>query len=395
VKLQALIDRKKVVITEDTIRQALRLDDANGVECLSNEEIFAKLARMRYEKPPPKLTFYKAFFSAQWKFLIHMIVQCMCVKRTAWNEFSSSMASAVICLATEEDEDDNEVPAAPSPPSHTHKSSPPSQERIPSPPQAQPAPPSSPPQQQPTQTIDTSESSMSLLNTLMETCATLTQKVAHLEQDKVAQALEIVKLKQGVKKLEKKRKSKSSILKRLRKVELDADKDVTLVDVDTAVEMDADTQGRMEEDVTAIKEINASKPTVFDDEDEKEDLEKAKVLQQQYDQKQENMDWNIVAEQMQEKHLDNIKKYQSLKRKPISVAQDRKNMIVYFKNIVGYKIQHFKDRDEEPTKKRAAKETLLQESFKKLRAEVEVSGSSSTQQDTPTVDNTEISEEDV
>nr|GEV81547.1 hypothetical protein [Tanacetum cinerariifolium] len=51
VRLQALIDRKKVIITEDTIRQALRLDDAVGVDCLPNEEIFAKLARMGYEKP--------------------------------------------------------------------------------------------------------------------------------------------------------------------------------------------------------------------------------------------------------------------------------------------------------------------------------------------------------
>nr|GFB27371.1 hypothetical protein [Tanacetum cinerariifolium] len=32
VKLQALIDRKKVIITEDTIRKNLRLDDADGVE---------------------------------------------------------------------------------------------------------------------------------------------------------------------------------------------------------------------------------------------------------------------------------------------------------------------------------------------------------------------------
>nr|GEZ79682.1 glutamic acid-rich protein-like [Tanacetum cinerariifolium] len=55
---------------------------------------------MGYEKPSTKLTFYKVFFSAQWKFLIHTIVQCMSAKRTAWNEFSSSMASALICLAT-------------------------------------------------------------------------------------------------------------------------------------------------------------------------------------------------------------------------------------------------------------------------------------------------------
>nr|GEU82604.1 hypothetical protein [Tanacetum cinerariifolium] len=230
---------------------------------------------------------------------------------------------------------------------------------IPSPLQAQPSSPP-PPQEPPTQPTLTLESSMTILNTLMETCATLSQKVAHLDQDKVAQTLEITKLKQRVKKLEKKRRFKHSSLKRLRKVELDADEDVTLVDVDTIVEMDVDTQGRMEEDVTAVKEVNAVEPTVFDDE---------------------------------EKHLDDIKKYQSLKRKPISVALARKNIIVYFKNMARYKIQHFKD--EEPTKKRAAKETLLQESFKKLRAEVKVSGSFSTQQDTPTVDPVKMSEEDV
>nr|GFA52405.1 hypothetical protein [Tanacetum cinerariifolium] len=92
-----------------------------------------------------------------------------------------------------------------------------------------------------------------------------------------------------------------------------------------------------------------------------------------------------VVEQMQEKHLDNIRKYQSLKMKPISIAQAKKNMIVYLKNMAGYKIEHFKgmtyekvrpifereynkvqtlfmpnkDVVEEPTKKRVAKETLL------------------------------------
>ncbi|GJT15219.1 hypothetical protein Tco_0873925 [Tanacetum coccineum] len=55
---------------------------------------------MGYEKLLQKLTFYKAFFSPQWKFLIHTILQCLSAKTTAWNEFSSTMASAIICLAT-------------------------------------------------------------------------------------------------------------------------------------------------------------------------------------------------------------------------------------------------------------------------------------------------------
>nr|GEW42960.1 xylulose kinase-1 [Tanacetum cinerariifolium] len=95
-------NKKKVVVTEATIKEALHLDDAEGVECLPNEEIFAELARMGYEKPSTKLTFYKAFFSSQWKFLVHTILQCMSAKRTSWNEFSSSMASAVICLSSEQ-----------------------------------------------------------------------------------------------------------------------------------------------------------------------------------------------------------------------------------------------------------------------------------------------------
>nr|GFB51141.1 hypothetical protein [Tanacetum cinerariifolium] len=48
-----------------SIRDGLHLDDAEGIECLPNEEIFAELARMSYEKPSTKLTFYKAFFSSQ------------------------------------------------------------------------------------------------------------------------------------------------------------------------------------------------------------------------------------------------------------------------------------------------------------------------------------------
>nr|GEZ86943.1 uncharacterized mitochondrial protein AtMg00810-like [Tanacetum cinerariifolium] len=64
VQLRAPIDGKKVVVSEDVIQRDIYLDDADGVECLSNEDIFVELAQMGYKKPPPKLTFYKVFFSA-------------------------------------------------------------------------------------------------------------------------------------------------------------------------------------------------------------------------------------------------------------------------------------------------------------------------------------------
>nr|GEZ42321.1 putative ribonuclease H-like domain-containing protein [Tanacetum cinerariifolium] len=48
-RLQALVDKKKVVVTKAAIREVLWLDDAEGVDCLPNEEIFIELARMGYE----------------------------------------------------------------------------------------------------------------------------------------------------------------------------------------------------------------------------------------------------------------------------------------------------------------------------------------------------------
>nr|GEU47963.1 retrovirus-related Pol polyprotein from transposon TNT 1-94 [Tanacetum cinerariifolium] len=82
----------------DTKKPLLKDPDSEDIVYLMN----AELAWMGYEKPSTKLTFYKAFFSAQWKFLNHIIVQCMSAKRTVWNKFSSFMASDVICLATDD-----------------------------------------------------------------------------------------------------------------------------------------------------------------------------------------------------------------------------------------------------------------------------------------------------
>ncbi|GJR62117.1 putative ribonuclease H-like domain-containing protein [Tanacetum coccineum] len=99
VQLQALVDRKKIVVIEASIRRDLQLEDTNGVDCLPNAIIFEQLTLMGYEKLSQKLTFYKAFFSPQWKFLIHTILQCLSAKTTTWNEFSSNVAFAIICLA--------------------------------------------------------------------------------------------------------------------------------------------------------------------------------------------------------------------------------------------------------------------------------------------------------
>ncbi|GJS39713.1 putative ribonuclease H-like domain-containing protein [Tanacetum coccineum] len=99
VQLHALVDGKNIIISEASIRRDLKLEDGEGIDYLPNSTIFEQLAMMGYEKISQKLTFYKSFFSPQWKFLIYTILQCLSPKTTAWNEFSSTMASAIICLA--------------------------------------------------------------------------------------------------------------------------------------------------------------------------------------------------------------------------------------------------------------------------------------------------------
>ncbi|GJY02755.1 hypothetical protein Tco_0360907 [Tanacetum coccineum] len=98
-QIHAKVNGKTVVITESSVRRDLHFDDEDGITCLTNTEIFENLQLMGYEKLSDKLTFQKSFFSPQWKYLIHTILQCLSSKSTAWNEFGTNIASAVICLA--------------------------------------------------------------------------------------------------------------------------------------------------------------------------------------------------------------------------------------------------------------------------------------------------------
>ncbi|GJY76441.1 putative ribonuclease H-like domain-containing protein [Tanacetum coccineum] len=69
VQLQALVDGKKIIITESIVRRDLQLKDAEGIECLPNATIFEQFTLMG-------------------------------AKTTTWNEYSSTMVSAIICLVT-------------------------------------------------------------------------------------------------------------------------------------------------------------------------------------------------------------------------------------------------------------------------------------------------------
>ncbi|GJY80329.1 hypothetical protein Tco_0493080, partial [Tanacetum coccineum] len=100
VKINATIDGHSLSITEGSLRRHLKLADQDGVTSIPNSEIFEQLALMGYHTDSDKLTFQKGAFSPQWRFLIHCILHCISPKKTAWEQFSSNIATAVICLAT-------------------------------------------------------------------------------------------------------------------------------------------------------------------------------------------------------------------------------------------------------------------------------------------------------
>nr|GEX24534.1 putative ribonuclease H-like domain-containing protein [Tanacetum cinerariifolium] len=88
-------------IEASPLRINLKLQDEEGISSLPDTELFENLTLMGYNiSPNQKFTFQKRKFSHQWKYLIHTIMQCISPKSTGFNEFSSHIATARVCLAT-------------------------------------------------------------------------------------------------------------------------------------------------------------------------------------------------------------------------------------------------------------------------------------------------------
>nr|GFA98828.1 synaptobrevin, longin-like domain protein [Tanacetum cinerariifolium] len=100
-KIHATVDGILRTITESSLRRNIKLKDEEGISSLPDTELFENLTLMGYNiSPNQKFTFQKGQFSHQWKYLIHTIMQCLSPKSTGFNEFSSNIATALVCLAT-------------------------------------------------------------------------------------------------------------------------------------------------------------------------------------------------------------------------------------------------------------------------------------------------------
>nr|GEY05094.1 hypothetical protein [Tanacetum cinerariifolium] len=193
-QLQALVDGKKVLITESTIKRDLQLEDAEGVHCLPNAVIFEQLTLMGrkvIEVPQPS--------------------DPTSVTDGAVNEeMDDSLERAATTATSLDAEHDRGV-----------------------------------------NTPQSGKDSLKL-NELMELCTKLQQKVLDLEATKTTRALEIDNLKKRVKKLERRKRSRTYGVKRLYKVGFSAR--VKSSEDEGLGEKDASKQGRIT-DIDANEDI--------------------------------------------------------------------------------------------------------------------------------------------
>nr|GEU58975.1 ribonuclease H-like domain-containing protein [Tanacetum cinerariifolium] len=318
-KLQALVDKKKVVVTEAAIREVLRLDDAKGVHCLPSEEIFTELARKGVETP---------------------LFEGMLVGHEIEGRGDEDEHVEDVTAGDDAQGDDTashgEVPTV----QHTPPQSPLTQ------PQTQPQP-------QPTANFP-----MSLLQEALDTCAALTRRVEHLEYDKVAQALEITKLKR--RRIDAFDDTVMDDESDQGRIIDEMDKDDVIALMDNKEEDKKDEEAKEDEptevpkvvDVVTIaklitKVVTATSETVT--------AASAIISTTEPQVLAATTSATITAApvkvaaaptidhvKLKAKEDPPVKRYQAINRKPQTKAQALKNMMMYLKNVDGFKLDYFK-----------------------------------------------------
>nr|GEV86917.1 ribonuclease H-like domain-containing protein [Tanacetum cinerariifolium] len=444
-RLQSLVDKKKVVITKTSIRDALCLDDAEGRKFNFSKKQVGDLSTHTTKYTSSALTqkvfanirkVDKGFSGVETPLFEGMIVEQQVAEgdddevhvkdvNAAGVATEGVVSAADDIVPTADDEPSIPSPTPPTPPPQQSQDQPLTSQVHLTPPQSPQVQPQSPqPQPQPLQDAGLP---MDLFQNLMDTCTTLTRRVEHLELDKIAQALEITKIDTPDDTVMDDVSKQGGII-----ANIDADEDVVLEDaknnVDDAkdgqdVDIDesaksADIQGRTAESQAQINQIDlkhANKVLSMQDEEESEAVElqevvdvvtTAKIITEvvtsasttltaatpqlttaaaltltaapsrkrkgvviRDSQEESTTPYTIVhsegkskdkgkgilveeskpikkqaqIEQDEKYKEDNaVKRYQALKRKPQTEAQARKNMMLYLKNVAGFKMDYFK-----------------------------------------------------
>nr|GFA17588.1 hypothetical protein [Tanacetum cinerariifolium] len=361
VRLQALIDRRKVIITKDTVRQVLHLDDAKIIDCLPNEEIFAELVRMGVGK---------GFSRVDTPLFKGMLVPQQVADDVAADDIADVATDDVTVVVAED-------VALTLPPSLI----------------AQPSSPT--PQQQPSQPSHDAAISTDLLNTLLETWGIIAKidadKDVILEEVDAEKDAEVAKKDVAVQ--GRQEKSQTQVyhidLEHAYKLLCMQDDEPELAELREVIKVVTTTK-LMTEVVTATAttitaatitaapsaarrrkgvvirdpEETATSSTIVHFEPKSKDkgkgilVQEPKPLKKQVHIEQDeayareleaelnksiNCDDDLIEQVKRKEKQDNaVLIYQALKRKPQIKAQARKNMMVYLKNMVGFKMDFFK-----------------------------------------------------
>nr|GEY49424.1 hypothetical protein [Tanacetum cinerariifolium] len=405
VRVQALIDAKRVNIKESSIRHTLKLDDEEVLKPPPEMNLAALWHQQSYALPQTR-SLTSQVDHQLWDMYHHQDIYdnpsltkkvYANMKRvgTGFSRVITPLFENMLVLAAEEvgqAQDDVSIPTEPSTfkPHKKHKS----KKHQPKAPMV-PSPESSPeyiiplPSNDP---IPDANKDNLKFQELMDLCTRLSNKVLDLESEVIditsSFTNKIEKLKDKVHKLEEENKilkEKSFKSAKFDTVAPDIDKEEPaeveeVLKVVTAAKLITEVVTTAEPTTTVAQVPKASAPrrkrgVVIQDYEETTTsvimhtkvqpkdkgkgilIEKPKPLKGQAQIKQDeafarqleaelntNINWNDVTEQVKRSERQNnaVMRYQALKRKPLTEAQARKNMMIYLHNMAGCKMNFFK-----------------------------------------------------
>nr|GEV19234.1 hypothetical protein [Tanacetum cinerariifolium] len=383
VRVQALIDEKRVNIKESSILRTLKLDDAEGTSCLANAEIFdvpkqplrINLVALWH----PQLFVLLQIRSLTSKLgdmshhkdiydnpsLIKKVFATIKSVGTGFSRVVTPLFDNMLVPAAKEVgliQDDVQSITIPTEPStskpykkYKSKKQQTQAPKVPSPEYRLPSPSNDP--------LPGGEDSLEL-KALMDLCTYLSIKVLELESEvidiKSTYKERIEKLEGRVSWLEK----KNRVLKDLHSVHFKVDIAAPVVKKEKSFKQEriiADIDEDIEQDEAFARQLKAELNT--------------------------DINWNAVIDQVKrsERLNDAVMKYQALKRKPLTEAQARKNIIIYLKNMTGYKMNYFKGmtykkeveveghkREGESPEKEITKKQKMDEEAEELKSHLQI-----------------------
>nr|GEV47891.1 hypothetical protein [Tanacetum cinerariifolium] len=301
-----LVDREKVIVTEATIHEDLRLDDAESIDCLPNEEIFTKLSRIGLVRNVDSSTKFYMYL----RFLQLMIRAQVGDISLHFTKYSSPaltqkvfanmrMQADVVVDEGSASVAVDDVPAVIDEPP------------IPSPtPTTQPPPPL---QELPSTSQDVSAISKYVVDV---------EKDAEIEENAYDDELEPVELKKVV-----------TTAKFMTEMVTAASATITAATslITAAIITTAPSAARRKKGVVIRDPEDTATPSIIIHSEPKYS-----------DKGKEILDEVIEQVQRKEKEDNAVMRYQALKRKPQTEAQARKNLMIYLRNMAGFKMDYFK-----------------------------------------------------